>query len=131
MQSEINIPKELHEEIEDYSKAEGMNVKEFILWALGEKVGELRERLGVKNLSRINFNLHSEQPVPNKIYQQLTNPPILLKAIDVSKYLKISRSATYKLMKSGTIPVVKIGKNIRVREEDLEIFILDAKTVIS
>ena len=131
MQSEINIPKELYKEIEVYSKAEGITVKEFILWALGEKVGELRERLGVKNLSRINPNPLTEKLVTNKNNQQPANPKPLLKATEVAKYLKLSKSAVYHLMKSGEIQIIKFGKSVRVREEDLDKFILESKTDIS
>lgn len=50
---EINIPIELVKEIEAYAKGEGITLNEFLFWALGEKVGELRERRGVKNLLRV------------------------------------------------------------------------------
>jgi len=39
---EINIPNELKKEIEAYAKSEGITLNEFLFWALGEKVGELR-----------------------------------------------------------------------------------------
>lgn len=45
---EVIIPNELIKEIEVYVKAEGITLNEFLLWALGEKVGELRERRVVK-----------------------------------------------------------------------------------
>ena len=41
---EVIIPNELIKEIEAYAKVEGITLNEFLLWALGEKVGELRER---------------------------------------------------------------------------------------
>lgn len=50
---EVIIPKELIKEIEVYAKVEGITLNEFLLWALGEKVGELHERRGVKNLLRV------------------------------------------------------------------------------
>ena len=127
MKSEINIPKELYKEIEDYAETEGISVKEFIFWALGEKVGALRERLGVKNLSRINPNPHSQQPLTSKNNQLTTNPKPLLKAIEVAKHLCISKSAAYHLMKTGEIQIVKFGKIVRVREEDLESYIYKSK----
>lgn len=53
MKSENNFPKELLQEIEAYAQVECISVKEFIIWALGEKVGELREIRGLKNLTQI------------------------------------------------------------------------------
>lgn len=47
----------------------------------------------------------------------------LLKGSDVARRLNISRSNAYNLMQSGKIPVVRIGRCLRVREEDLEAFI--------
>jgi excisionase family DNA binding protein len=47
----------------------------------------------------------------------------LLTAAEVSYILHLSRSWTYSLMQSGTIPTVRIGKSRRVRVEDLETFI--------
>ena len=127
MQSEINIPKELYKEIEDYSKIEGITTNEFIILALGEKVGELRGRTGRKNLYQMNQTSPSEKREPEKQTLQPSDPKPLIKAVEVSKYLKISRSAAYKLMRSGDIPVVNFGRNVRVRLEDLDQFILDSK----
>lgn len=50
---EVIIPNELIKGIEVYAKVEGITLNEFLLWALGEKVGELHERRGVKNLLRV------------------------------------------------------------------------------
>ena len=55
-----------------------------------------------------------------------TNPSTgysLLKANDVAKYLNVSKSYVYMLMQSGAIPTVRLGKSVRVRPKDLEIFI--------
>ena len=58
---EVIIPNELIKEIEAYAKVEGITLNEFLLWALGEKVGELRERRGVKNLLRVIPNQATEK----------------------------------------------------------------------
>ncbi|NJD58947.1 MAG: hypothetical protein C3F13_10010 [Anaerolineales bacterium] len=47
----------------------------------------------------------------------------LLTASQVANILHISRSNTYCLMKTGTIPTVHINKSVRVRRQDLEWFI--------
>ena len=39
---------------------------------------------------------------------------------EVAKYLKLSRSKVYYLVQRGTIPHVRIGKNVRIRERDLK-----------
>jgi excisionase family DNA binding protein len=48
----------------------------------------------------------------------------LLTSKDVARILNISRSYAFKLMRQGDIPVVQIGRSVRVRAEDLEAFIL-------
>jgi len=47
----------------------------------------------------------------------------LLKAEQVSDILGISRSKAYRLMRQGEIPTIKIGKNVRVANEDLNQYI--------
>jgi excisionase family DNA binding protein len=38
---------------------------------------------------------------------------------EVTELLKISRSKTYRLVQSGAIPQIKIGRNVRIKESDL------------
>jgi excisionase family DNA binding protein len=47
----------------------------------------------------------------------------LLKPADVAEILQVSKAHTYVLMKRGEIPLVRIGKIVRVRLEDLERYI--------
>jgi excisionase family DNA binding protein len=47
----------------------------------------------------------------------------LLKAKEVAERLNISRSQAFALMRNGNVPIVKFGKLVRVRPEDLEEFI--------
>jgi excisionase family DNA binding protein len=49
---------------------------------------------------------------------------IMLKARDVAVRLNVSRAMAYKLMKDGSIQTVHFGGSIRVRQTDLEEFIL-------
>jgi len=125
--TEFTIPDEILKEIEAYSKAENITLNEFVIWALSEKVGELRGRRGVKDLTRINMNPSIEKPVADKSQQTTANIKRLLKAEEVAKYLRISKSGAYHLLKTGEIPVVRIGTAVRVREEDLEKFVLNSK----
>ncbi len=52
----------------------------------------------------------------------------LLKSDEVAKFLQVSRSFAYLLMKRGDIPTVRIGNAVRVRPEDLQRYI-ELKTV--
>jgi excisionase family DNA binding protein len=135
---EVIIPNEPIKEMEAYAKGEEITLNEFRFWALGEKVSELRERLGVKNLIRVNPNKPPEKSIIDKaqLPSSVPNQPLqktfvdntqlpfgdtkgLLKAVEVAKYLRISRTGSYHLMQTGEISVVQIGKSVRVKEEDL------------
>ena len=124
---ELNIPNELIKEIEAYANGEGITINEFLLWALGEKVGELRERRGVKNLIRVTPNQYPERPKSDKSQTPTTLQNRLLKADEVAKYLRLSKAGAYRLMYTGEIPVIRFGRSVRVREEDLDHFVLNSK----
>lgn len=47
----------------------------------------------------------------------------LLTAPDVARILNISKGAAYKLIQLNQIPSIRINRNVRVRQEDLIIFI--------
>jgi excisionase family DNA binding protein len=47
----------------------------------------------------------------------------LLTATDVARELNVSRSFAYQLLQRGTIPVVRLGRAVRVRPQDLDAFI--------
>lgn len=47
----------------------------------------------------------------------------LLSVREIAKRLKVSRSFAYRILEVGTLPVVRIGKSVRVRPEDLREFI--------
>ena len=49
----------------------------------------------------------------------------LLTPAVVAEILRVSMAKAYTLLKQGEIPVVRIGKNVRVRREDLERYIND------
>lgn len=60
-----------------------------------------------------------ESKYPNNILQSTR----LLKPQEVANLLNISRSFTYRLLQSGVIPVVRLGRSCRVRPIDLDIYI--------
>lgn len=53
------------------------------------------------------------------------NPPEthLLTATEVAKILNVSKSFAYRLIQSGEISNISIGRSVRVREEDLNEFV--------
>lgn len=50
-------------------------------------------------------------------------PSKILKAEEVAEILGTSASFVYALMRRGELPVVRLGRSVRVRPEDLEAFI--------
>jgi len=56
-------------------------------------------------------------------------PTRLLTGKDVAHLLKISSSQAYKIMRRGELPTVHIGRSIRVKLDDLNLFI--AKNTVS
>ena len=59
---------------------------------------------------------------PNKSGNDTTDIQ-LLRPSDVAAHLNISKSYAYRLMQTGEVPVVRIGKACRVRPQDLEAYI--------
>jgi excisionase family DNA binding protein len=58
--------------------------------------------------------------------KQIYETHTLLKGEDVARLLNISRSFAYQLIQRREIPIVKLGRSVRVRPEDLEQFIKDS-----
>lgn len=52
-----------------------------------------------------------------------TNITKLLRPGEVASRLSISRSFAYRLLQTGMIPTVRLGKACRVRQKDLDAFI--------
>ncbi len=51
------------------------------------------------------------------------NASNLMTARQIAEFLQVSRSKAYRMMELRQIPVIQIGKNLRVRLDDLEEFI--------
>jgi excisionase family DNA binding protein len=47
----------------------------------------------------------------------------LLTVAEVSSVMRVSNMTVYRLIKSGELPAVRVGKNYRIREHDLERFL--------
>ena len=49
----------------------------------------------------------------------------LLTVAEVSAAMRVSNMTVYRLIKAGELPAVRVGKNYRIRERDLEAFLVD------
>lgn len=52
----------------------------------------------------------------------------LLTAAEVADQLRVSTMTIYRLIRSGELPAVRVGRNYRVRQRDLDAY-LDAQVV--
>ena len=129
----LQLPSDLYAEIESYIKAERLSFEEFILWSVSEKVGEIRERRQVKNLKYIKPLLldapiqrdeHIQKSIPEEKPPAVKAPKRLLTAKEAAKILSISSTKMYHMMQVREIPVVSFGRSVRLREEDLDEFII-------
>ena len=51
--------------------------------------------------------------------------PGLLRVKDAAKYLNLGRSKTYQMLAAGELPMVRIGRAIRVPTEELKAWVED------
>ena len=45
---------------------------------------------------------------------------LLLTVAEVAEVLRVSNMTVYRLIKAGELPALRVGKNYRIRERDLE-----------
>ena len=55
--------------------------------------------------------------------EQTILPPVLSTLMQVSARTGVSRSALYREIESGRLKVVRVGRSVRVREQDLAHFV--------
>ena len=48
----------------------------------------------------------------------------LLKSDEIAQLLGVSKSFAYKLIRLGILPSIRMGRSVRVRQEDLDQFIV-------
>jgi uncharacterized protein (DUF433 family) len=51
----LNLPAELKQAAEDHAAEQGVSLNQFIMWAVAEKVGALRQRLDDPNFPHITY----------------------------------------------------------------------------
>jgi excisionase family DNA binding protein len=54
--------------------------------------------------------------------------PVLLTVREVAESMRVSTMTVYRLIRSGALPAIRVGKHFRIRARDLDFF-LDAQTV--
>ena len=52
----------------------------------------------------------------------------LLTVAEVADHMRVSNMTVYRLIKAGTLPAIRVGKNYRIRSRDLAAY-LDASTM--
>jgi len=51
----LNLPEQLKREAEQWASAQGVSLNQFIMWAVAEKVGALKERLDDPNHPHVTY----------------------------------------------------------------------------
>ena len=52
----------------------------------------------------------------------------LLTANEVADLLRVSRMTVYRLIKTGEMPALRVGRNYRLREEDVHSYLMERYT---
>ncbi len=52
----------------------------------------------------------------------------LLTVNEVAELLRVSRMTVYRLIKTGEMPALRVGRNYRLREEDVHGFLMERYT---
>ena len=45
--------------------------------------------------------------------------PVMLTVQDIAAFLRVSKNTAYSFVSSGAIPVVKVGRQIRIHSDDI------------
>lgn len=65
----------------------------------------------------------------NEKYTNFDDMPVMLNAADIAVIFKLSRSSSYKFLRTADFPTVKIGKTIRVSKDELQKWIAKESSV--
>ncbi|HEX5627784.1 MAG TPA: helix-turn-helix domain-containing protein [Actinomycetota bacterium] len=49
----------------------------------------------------------------------------LLTVAEVAGTMRVSNMTVYRLIKNGDLPALRVGKNYRIRESDVDVFLSD------
>ncbi|HWH31486.1 MAG TPA: helix-turn-helix domain-containing protein [Egibacteraceae bacterium] len=53
---------------------------------------------------------------------------ILLTVAEVAQHMRVSNMTVYRLIKSGQLPALRVGKNFRIRGRDLSAYLEASRT---
>lgn len=68
----------------------------------------------------------SREPEGERVSEpQPFHPGGLLTVSEVAATMRVSNMTVYRLIKGGELPAVRVGKNYRIRESDVERFLED------
>lgn len=68
----------------------------------------------------------AHQAWPEPVNTQLSSAPLLLKPVEVAELLGVSRSKVFAMLAAGELPVVRLGRVVRVPRRDLEAWLHSA-----
>jgi excisionase family DNA binding protein len=76
-----------------------------------------------------SFSLDVEEPLQGPLYEGVREPPYkqalrLLSVNEVAELLGMGRSWVYQQLRSGELPCVQLGGNMKVRQSDLEEYVV-------
>lgn len=57
-------------------------------------------------------------------------PHELLTAREVAELMRVSTMTVYRLIKSGELPAIRVGKHLRIRRDDVEAY-FDRRVVVA
>ncbi len=96
---------------DDIAQQSAKAIKLLLEWAKQEILAPSPNGIGkVSKTDRVDY---SKSPEHAK----------LLKASEVAAILQVSKSNAYQLMQRGEVPIIRIGRSVRVRQIDLDAFI--------
>jgi excisionase family DNA binding protein len=49
----------------------------------------------------------------------------LLTVVEVAATMRVSNMTVYRLIKNGDLPALRVGKNYRIRESDVDVYLSD------
>lgn len=88
--------------------------------------GRMSEQISegmAKSLNEIFILIKENRSPPADNPAALHSPAELLTAVEVARILKISKALVYRLIQTREIPSFSIGRTVRVRREDLDMFV--------
>ena len=53
---------------------------------------------------------------------------VLLTVAEVAQHMRVSNMTVYRLIKSGQLPALRVGKNFRIRARDLSSYLEGSRT---